>query len=139
MAAPDVVATLQQTIHAALEPAMRTIAEFAELGPDWDSYGAKPPTPEARRIVADSLQLFVSALAPFVGERALPYWVSPLRNGGVQIEWRSPATDLEVEVGPEGGLSFLFREGQGEGRSVEESDDANLEDVVLRLHRVVAP
>jgi hypothetical protein len=140
LAASDVgaVETLQQEIDATLAPTLQRIAGFAALEPDWDSYGGKPTAPEAIRATASVVQLVVSAFEPFVGEKATPFWVSPLPNGGVQIEWRSEKADLEIEVGPRGDLGYLFRAGHGSGATYEENDNASLEDVFLRLHAVVA-
>lgn len=53
--------------------------------PDWDSYGALPPTQEARNTL-DAL------------------WVVPMNNGGVQIELHVGGKDIELEINPDGSI-----------------------------------
>ena len=132
------MATVHHDIQTALAPMVQRIAGFAKLEPDWDSYGAAAPTPEALEVATQCLRVLVDTYAPTAGDKALPFWVSPLPNGGVQLEWRGPTAELEVEIGPLGQLGFLFQVGQGANAVYEEGDDASLSDVLLRLRRVVA-
>ena len=58
------------------------------------------------------------------GQRAaVPYTVVPLSGGGVQIERRSDAGAIEVEVGPEGAFDYLLIKGTGASREFEERDN----------------
>jgi hypothetical protein len=132
------MATVHHDMQTALAPIVQRIVGFAELERDWDSYGASPPTVVAIEAAARCLQVLVNAVAPEVGEKALPFWVAPVPNGGVQIEWRGSKAALEVEIGPAGQLGFLYEEDQDSGASYEEGNYVSLSDLLPRLRRVVA-
>lgn len=129
------VSTLQHQVEADLAPTIQRIAEFSALETDWDSYGGKPPTARALDTAARSLRFLVGFLAPIVGKRALPFWVSPLPSGGVQLEWRSPAAGLEVEIDSRGNLAYLYQSGHGPNAEYEEGEDVSLPKVVALLGR----
>ena len=44
--------------------------------------------------------------------------VYPTRGGGVQIEWEDDLQEVELEIYPDGKMSFLFEE-KGSGRMTE--------------------
>lgn len=132
-------AVSEHRVHTALDPTIQRIARFSELKPDWDSYGAKVPTPQALDAAARYLKILVGTYAPFAGDRAMPFWVSPLPNGGVQLEWRGPEAELEIEVDPEGRLGYLLQEGHGPDAKYEEDDSAPFPSVLPLLGRVVLP
>ena len=105
------VSVLEPQMQMALRESLERISGFGKLDPDWDSYGGKNPTTEALSAASQYLQTLVSEFWPSVGNRALPFWVSPLPNGGIQLEWREPKSELEVEVGPEGKTELLAADG----------------------------
>jgi hypothetical protein len=131
------MATVHHDIQTALAPLVQRIAAFAELEPDWDSYGAAPPTSEALESATRCLRVLVAAVAPEVGDKAMPFWVAPLPTGGVHVEWRGSRSALEVEIGPQGQLGFLLQEDEGANAVYEEGDDASLSDIHIRLRQVV--
>jgi hypothetical protein len=92
-----------------LKSAMERLDRLAELGPDWDSYGAGPITAEAiatgRRIV--SLLSLVSLVAPDLSE---PF-VCPCNDGGLQLEWHEGGVDVEIYVGHDGHLTGWASDG----------------------------
>jgi hypothetical protein len=65
--------------------------QLSLLEDDWDSYGAKKPTDEARSTL--------SALSAV-----------PVSDGGIQIELRGGGCDLEIEISPTGEIKSLFME-----------------------------
>lgn len=104
------------------------LAELARLEPDWDSYGGFPPTDRAVADAASIMRTAFNKFGPTAGERAIPYGVFPIADGGVQLEWHGPSSELELNVGPEGGLSFLVIEHpKGEPRYRQGSDLSNVE------------
>jgi len=112
-----------------MQPTLQRISQFADLGHDWDSYGAAPPTTkaliEAIRLATGMAERF----APAVGQRALPWMVAPLADGGVQIEWRGASGALEVEISPEGQFGYLLETGHGSTTSYQEGDHVSGEEV----------
>jgi hypothetical protein len=114
-----------------LQTAQR-LRQLAELAPDWDSYDAAPPSALA---IAMASQLLATAGERFgaqAGERLSPFAIAPIPDGGVHIEWRAPAREIEVDVGPEGQLGYLFIEGRGDTRRFREAENVSLE-VILEL------
>lgn len=69
--------------------------ELARLGPDWDSYGAPPPT-EAALAAADRL-MFV-----------------PTGEGGMQIELHKGGIDIDVTVSDVGKINYVYISGEVE-------------------------
>jgi hypothetical protein len=80
--------------------AMRRLGEIAKLPENWDSYGSPPPTSIAVDIVMDLLLK--------IDDRNLPSArVVPVSSGGVQLEWRVPHRELQLEISGEGIAQYL--------------------------------
>jgi hypothetical protein len=118
-----------------LESSFRRIGALLQLKSGWDSYGAEPISPVAANKAKDLLTSISAPLLDFY-PRILPYAIVPMPNGGVQLEWKGAARDLEVEVAPDGKLSFLLAEGHGKHRHFREQEGAKVTDI-LRLVRQV--
>jgi hypothetical protein len=74
-----------------LIPLGEALHELVGLEPNWDSYGALPPSRHAL--------LFAWELASRLVEHGMPIpQVFPTRNGGVQLEWHTPHASLEWEL-----------------------------------------
>ena len=116
----------------------KRISGFADLEPDWDSYGADSPSAEAIRVAQHYLDDLVELYAWHFGDRVLPFWAAPLPSGGVQLEWRAPAAELEIEVDSNGRLAFLLQKGHGAGAEYQEGEDASLEEVASLLGQLLA-
>lgn len=84
------------------------LAEFCQLGPNWDSYGAEPITPVAARLAEEIL----SALPE-------PYVFAPIADGGLFAEWRAGDRTIELEMHGDGDLGYLLVWG-GDRRSEED-------------------
>ncbi len=126
------------TPRISLQPTVQRIAELADLGPDWDSYGAEPLTAkaliEAVRLTTRMAERFASAAE----QRALPWMVAPLADGGVQIEWRGASGALEVEISPEGQFGYLLETGHGSTISYQEGDHVSSEEIEQLLASVLS-
>ena len=120
-----------------LDDTLRRIAAFAELEPDWDSYGGEPSSPIARAEATRWVEIVGDLFGPRAGAAVRPYSVAPLADGGVQIEWRGPGGIVELEVGPAGELGYLFVKDQVSGSPCEEADDASWSDVLRTLLRAL--
>jgi hypothetical protein len=139
MVSKDHIDLLPPQLRDELAAVHERISGFAALEPDWDSYGAERPSASAIRTAQQVLDDLVILYARRFGEKALPFWASPLPSGGVQFEWRAPASELEleVEVDANGRLAFLLQKGHGAAAEYEEGDDASLDDVASRLAQVL--
>ena len=104
---------------AALQRAFERLEELTRLGPNWDSYGAEPISPQAIALARQFLTAVAERFAAWAGDRVHPYVIVPLANGGVQLEWRGPGGDLEVEIGPDGHFAYRLITGQGVARTFE--------------------
>lgn len=90
------------------------------LGPNWDSYGARPIEPMA---VFEAIY-FLHAAMPCQGQ---PPQIVPTVSGGLQLEWHTGVADLEVEVDAQGRYELSFESGSGgvqehAGRAVDPHD-----------------
>jgi hypothetical protein len=107
--------------EAGLPAACQRLTELAALEADWDSYGTDPPTNLAITTARQVLEAVAERLASAAGTDPAPYFIAPVPTGGVQLEWTGPASEIEVEIGPEGALGYLLvrREGDAETEQVE--------------------
>jgi hypothetical protein len=137
MVSKDHVDLLTPQLRDDLASVHERISGFATLQPNWDSYGAEPPSTSAIRTARLVLDDLVILYARRFGEKALPFWASPLPSGGVQLEWRAPTAELEVEVDAKGQLAFLLQRGHGTEAKYEEGEDASLKDVASLLGQVL--
>lgn len=120
-----------------LDATLRSIAEFAHLKPDWDSYGGAPSSPVARTEAKRWVEIVADLFGPRAGDRARPYSVAPLADGGVQVEWRGMGGIVELEVGPAGELGYLFVSDEADGAQADEADDASWSEVLRVLLRAL--
>lgn len=81
------------------EPTLASMAELLQLEPDWDSYGARRIEPRTILYGLDVLRYSMRGATP------APL-VVPAPRGGFQLEWHEHGMDLEVEVLPNGHLSY---------------------------------
>jgi hypothetical protein len=139
MVSKDHVDLLTPQFRDDLASVHERIAGFTALGPDWDSYGAACPSANAIQTARHVLDDLVILYARQFEDKVLPFWVSPLPSGGVQLEWRAPTSEfeLEVEVHPNGRLAFLLQRGRGPAAEYEEGEDASLEDIASLLGQVL--
>jgi hypothetical protein len=117
------------SIPLGISAAIHQLDEFRDLPPDWNSYGAEPIPEDAIEVARDLL----GAVALRYSDRpdlATPYVVGPIPYGGVQIEWRRPGREIEIEVGPRDYLAYLKIEGYGADRAFSEDEGVSLEDVM---------
>jgi hypothetical protein len=117
---------------------LRRIAEFADLEPDWDSYGGEPSSSVARSEAKRWVEIVVDLFGARAGDGARPYSVAPLADGGVQIEWRGVGGIVELEIGPAGELGYLFVADETDGGQTDEADDASWSEVLRVLLRALA-
>jgi len=73
----------------------------SRLSDNWNSYGSIPPT----RTV---LHIAKVLLFDLLDDREMPVLdISPIHDGGIQIEWHKGIREFELEVFPDGHFEFL--------------------------------
>lgn len=100
-----------------------TVANFARLDPNWDSYGARPTTTQA---INSALALARKAAS----NRGVPEPdVHPTPHGGITFVWRTRGVDAEIRVESDG--AFAVDSELSGGQTIEDSRPLKAFDVVL--------
>lgn len=120
-----------------LQPVLNRLEGFASLPADWDSYGAEPISPHAIYLARRFMHAVAEQFSDLARERVRPYAVAPLVDGGVQIEWRGPGGDIEVEIGPDGALGYLLIRDDGSTRMFEERDNVSWSEMLDLVAKVL--
>ena len=132
----EVLSRVRQNQQALIDSHL-ALHELARLEPDWDSYGAAPPTPQA---IASGYGVVLNVwkeLAETATSGIGPWTTAPLHNGGIQFEWKGPVGIVEIEVSPSGKLSYLVEQ---DDETVRESDpevDAGIQEVVRAVREAI--
>jgi hypothetical protein len=74
-----------------LEPTLSRMRELSALGRDWDRRGSAA-------VRQDALQFAYSVLMEVMAPTTPAPSIVPLGHGGVQLLWKSPSAEIEVEV-----------------------------------------
>jgi hypothetical protein len=132
-----IMATRRSSARIIVQPSLDRPAQLAKLGQDWDSYDGVPPSAQAidtaHRVILAAAERF----ADEVGERARPYVVAPLADGCVQVTWRGPVDELEVEIGPRDSIGYLLIKGRGSAETFEEGEGISASDTLDLVGRVL--
>lgn len=111
------------------------LTDLATLEPGWDGYGADPPTPQAVEATA-ALLLTIHGLTDAQLENL---FVSPLPDGGLEIDWElRTGSELMLVAPPEGtDVRYLLDKRVDAGDVIEAEGvvpgDATLSELVDRL------
>lgn len=127
------------SMDSAMQPALQRVTRLADLQPDWDSYGADPPSAQAVAGAHDVLMAVNEQFAATRGESVLPFAIAPLNDGGLQLEWRGPLAEIEVDIDPTGHLGYLFVDKSGAERAFVEQDEAACPDVLAKIALTFSP
>jgi len=119
-----------------MQPAMEHVAELGRLPMDWDTYGADPPTSLSVEAAYRLLMNVNDRGVGTFGEAMRPFVVVPLPRGGLQVEWRNDAAEIEIEIGPDGHVGYLFIDKTGDERVFQEEDDISWDDALATIERV---
>lgn len=113
-----------------LKPALDRLSRLANLPVDWDSYGGDPPTKRSISTAYGLLFEVADGIGRAAGPASIPFAIVPLAYGGVQMEWRGPSAEVEVEIGPEGDFGYLFIDKRGPERTFCEKDGATRKEIL---------
>lgn len=95
--------TLEQPTDAMkLEKELQRLQRLAQLEEGWDGAGASPLSPVA---VAHAALTAYSVLSTY---GHAPSFIAPIPDGGVQVEWGSGESALELTIGPDGYKEILL-------------------------------
>lgn len=129
--------TLKVNIHAHLK-ASRTITGLLRIQDGWDGRGGLAPTPKA---IAAGKDLLGDMLAIALGRSEkfpLPVDTAPVYHGGLQMEWRKGSTILEVEISPDGILSYFWERDNDVMEETEFEDNTSTKEIIDVLLREFA-
>lgn len=110
---------------------LETLTNLARLQDNWDGYGSPPLRPVALKGAIHVL------LASDIENPPAPY-VGPVTGGGVQMEWRTPTRELELEILPDGSVEYVTVGEQGrmmDGTLPSYSDDHVLDLIRWLTHK----
>jgi hypothetical protein len=119
---------MPEPVRQRAQSVLNRLREFARLEPDWDGYGAarvsKTALARAKKFFLDAVYEHVSSAGP----EAVPSFVAPIADGGVQLEWERPGVRLEIEISAQGVVSYLLVQGAGPDAVFEERHDVSSQD-----------
>ena len=89
----------RRALPAQLLRALERVIELFQLPRGWNSHGAEPVSEAAFKQTVEFLTTYL------IEDIAGPVLVPTVR-GGVQLEWHRQGVDIEVEVSPDGSVSW---------------------------------
>lgn len=127
---------LHPNTEKALQSSLDRLDEIASLAPDWNPRGSKSSSSNA--ILAAYFLLFEVAKRIHVSDKYLtiPYYISPIVNGGVSISWRSQWAQLRVMVGPLGKYRYYW-EDRRDFEMFEEQADVTLDALLQQVEKTL--
>jgi hypothetical protein len=132
VAAPKLILSIPS-----LDSAFRDLEELAELEADWDTYGGLPPSAHATATAGRAMVAVMERFGSSVGERAAPYAVLPIADGGIQVEWRGLGREIEVSISPSGNISYLLIEPSDDGPKFQKGARTGLSAITDTIGEVV--
>ena len=84
------------------------VQAIRSLEENWDGYGAAPTQTTAIELALEFADLIEAMLQKSSPSSALH--ASPTRTGGVLLEWEDLSRQHEIEILPDGSISFLHLE-----------------------------
>jgi hypothetical protein len=124
-------------INDLLRRSLERLAEIAKLAPAWDSYGAEAPSAQAIVTASALLVRLYDTFEVISGEFLPPHLISPLTDGGLQLEWSGPQAEVETQISAEGTLGYLLTHKHGTNRVFEEDDEVPLSKIIQLIVDVV--
>lgn len=121
--------TSQVSRTEVLQRAVQDLLELQRLPVDWDSYGGSAVSEAA----ATKMRVFLHA---FVQDGGATPQLTPLGDGGVQVEWRVGHALLEIEVASDGAVSLFGRD--TDGRILLDEGDLNIPAGASHLERALS-
>jgi hypothetical protein len=121
-----------------LLPTRQRLDELAALEDDWDSYGGFPPALPALTAADAFIRVAMRDYGTDSSGAAIPFSVMPIADGGVGIEWRRAEIQFNLDIAPDGSLSYLLVTATTNGPVYEEQDGISRERALELIGRVIA-
>lgn len=97
----------EKTFPIRFKSALLRLRSLFELEPDWDSYGAVPPS-NVTIIKSIVLLWDLHEYLEGLGENLPGPFVAPVPDGRIQFEWRSGRKEIEIDIGKNGSIQYLL-------------------------------
>jgi hypothetical protein len=120
-----------------IQGALGQLDDIAKLGPNWDSYGADPPSPLALAIASKLLLMVDRHFGRLVDVQSQPQVVAPRADGGIQIEWGTRPVTIAVHTDPSGNLGYLYVDRRGDTPKYAEVPSAPWGKVLELIAKVI--
>jgi hypothetical protein len=124
---------------AELESVRTRLDELANLEPDWNSYGGKPPARSSIAAAVQFMKLLARVFRQTSSAQFQPTSISPLPSGGIELEWRTARETVAVDVGPDGQWGYLRKHGVGRDAKYEERTGLSQDQLLPLVAEVIAP
>jgi len=122
-----------------LTEALGRVRGLAQLSANWDGEDAVPIASGAITH-AELLLREVICKYPLLDRSLRPFFLIGRPDGGVQVEWRVDSRSVEVDVRPDGQLSYLFVDRSGEAPRFHENASASRSEAIdVITHVAIAP
>jgi hypothetical protein len=82
------------------------VQSMASLAENWDGYGGAAPQAHVLELAEGLVDLLEAGFRKSFAEPPVLH-VTPTRIGGVLIEWEDRTTQREIDINPDGSISFL--------------------------------
>ncbi|MBA2276261.1 MAG: hypothetical protein H0W06_00745 [Chloroflexia bacterium] len=118
---------------------LKRLVSLRDLKADWDSYDAMPPSPIALEKSVGFARRVANLFWYVAGDRAWPMSVSPLPNGGVEMEWQGHSSLIAVDVAPDETWGYLRKTGSGRDVQYEEGTELTEAQLLPLIAGVLIP
>jgi hypothetical protein len=125
-----------------LRSSLDRIEALKSLPENWNSYGASSISPTAISMAKALLcklqnRFFSMTEDRYLEEEIIPQAISPIDDGGIQLDWYGTRFEIEIEIGPTGSLGYLFIEGSGANRTFDEGDNISVETAMALVGQAI--
>ena len=135
---PSMPTTSVRSFRSCLTQSLDRLNEIMSLQANWNSYGAEKISEAAVGVASDLIHTVQERFFSKYGERIIPSEIVPLDDGGVQIAWQSPGSEIEIEIGPSNEFGFLVVEEKADGRNFFEEDDVTFGCLIDNIEKIMA-
>jgi hypothetical protein len=118
---------LRQVLPRIQSEVLPILVELMRLGPNWDSYRARP-------VKKEPLEAAIHLLTKLLDEDTVMPSIVPANDGGVQLEWHALGKSIEIEISPSDS-AFVYIAVDG----AEQEWEGTLNDVDFRSLGKVLP
>jgi len=120
---------MTNSLQAKMQTVTDKLNSFADLPPNWDSYGSVPISLDIR----DRAKATMKDILDIGGENMPLPFIAPMGDGGVEFEWQlETGHELMLTIPPDGSIQFLLDEPGSETEGVI-GEIVSLEQVIKRF------